>query len=70
MRIAWDEKILRQGFGIAQAEASAAFSNSAVYLRKYLVQPRHIEIQLFGDGKGASSTWASASARCSATTRS
>jgi acetyl-CoA carboxylase biotin carboxylase subunit len=52
MRIAWDEKILRQGFGIAQAEAGAAFNNSSVYLEKYITQPRHIEIQLFGDGKG------------------
>jgi acetyl-CoA carboxylase biotin carboxylase subunit len=52
MRIAWDEKMLRQGFGIAQAEAGAAFSNPAVYLEKYIVQPRHIEIQLFGDGHG------------------
>jgi acetyl-CoA carboxylase biotin carboxylase subunit len=52
MRIAWDEKILRQGFGIAQAEAGAAFNSSAVYLEKYIVKPRHIEIQLFGDGKG------------------
>jgi acetyl-CoA carboxylase biotin carboxylase subunit len=53
MRIAWDEKVLRQGFGIAQAEAGAAFNNSAVYLEKYITQPRHIEIQLFGDGKGS-----------------
>jgi acetyl-CoA carboxylase biotin carboxylase subunit len=53
MRIANDEKTLRQGFGIAQAEAGAAFSNSAVYLEKYIVKPRHIEIQLFGDGKGS-----------------
>ena len=53
MRIAWDEKILRQGFGIAQAEAGAAFNDSSVYLEKYITQPRHIEIQLFGDGKGS-----------------
>jgi acetyl-CoA carboxylase biotin carboxylase subunit len=53
MRIANDEKTLRQGFGIAQAEAGAAFNNSAVYLEKYIVKPRHIEIQLFGDGKGS-----------------
>jgi acetyl-CoA carboxylase biotin carboxylase subunit len=52
MRIAWDEKQLRQGFGIAQAEAGAAFNNSAVYLEKYITKPRHIEIQLFGDGQG------------------
>jgi acetyl-CoA carboxylase biotin carboxylase subunit len=53
MRIAWDEKTLRLGFGIAQAEAGAAFNNNAVYLEKYIVEPRHIEIQLFGDGKGS-----------------
>ncbi len=52
MRIAWDERQLRAGFGIAQAEAGAAFSNSAVYLEKYIVKPRHIEFQLFGDGQG------------------
>ncbi len=52
MRIAWDEKQLRMGFGIAQAEAGAAFNNNAVYLEKYITKPRHIEIQLFGDGKG------------------
>jgi acetyl-CoA carboxylase biotin carboxylase subunit len=53
MRIAWDEKVLRQGFGIAQAEAGAAFNNSSVYLEKYITKPRHIEIQLFGDGHGS-----------------
>ena len=52
MRVAWDEKQLRAGFGIAQAEAGAAFSNNAVYLEKYLVKPRHIELQLFGDSHG------------------
>ena len=52
MRVAYDEKMLRQGFGIAQAEAGAAFNNSAVYLEKYITKPRHIEIQLFGDGQG------------------
>ena len=52
MRVAWDEKTLRMGFGIAQAEAGAAFSNSAVYLEKYIARPRHIEFQLFGDSHG------------------
>ncbi len=52
MRVAWDEKQLRTGFGIAQAEAGAAFSNNAVYLEKYIVRPRHIEFQLFGDSHG------------------
>jgi len=53
MRIAWDERQLRASFGIAQAEAGAAFNNNAVYLEKYIVKPRHIEFQLFGDGQGS-----------------
>jgi acetyl-CoA carboxylase biotin carboxylase subunit len=52
MRVAWDEKTLRLGFGIAQAEAGAAFSNDSVYLEKYIARPRHIEFQLFGDSHG------------------
>jgi acetyl-CoA carboxylase biotin carboxylase subunit len=52
MRVAWDEKQLRSGFGIAQAEAGAAFGNNAVYLEKYIARPRHIEFQLFGDSQG------------------
>ncbi len=52
MRIANDERQLRTGFGIAQAEAGAAFNNDAVYLEKYITRPRHIEFQLFGDGRG------------------
>jgi acetyl-CoA carboxylase, biotin carboxylase subunit len=52
MRVAWDEKQLRAGFGIAQAEAGAAFGNDAVYLEKFIARPRHIEFQLFGDAHG------------------
>jgi acetyl-CoA carboxylase biotin carboxylase subunit len=52
MRVAGDEKQLRAGFGIAQAEAGAAFNNPDVYLEKYIQRPRHIEIQLFGDSHG------------------
>ena len=52
MRVAWDEKQLRTGFGIARAEAGMAFNSDAVYLEKYIVAPRHIEFQLFGDSHG------------------
>ena len=36
----------------AKAEAKAAFGDDTVYLEKYLSEPRHIEFQVFGDGKG------------------
>jgi len=52
MRVAVDEKTLRNGMMIAQAEAEAAFGSGAVYLEKYLVKPRHIEFQLLGDKHG------------------
>jgi acetyl-CoA carboxylase biotin carboxylase subunit len=52
MRVAWDEKQLRAGFRIAQAEAGAAFGNDSLYLEKYIARPRHIEFQLFGDAHG------------------
>jgi len=52
MRVAWDEKQLRAGLGIAQAEAGSAFNNNAVYIEKFIIRPRHIEFQIFGDTHG------------------
>src|SRR5437660_1641744 len=42
-----------EAFSLARAEAKAACGNDSVYLEKYLGHPRHIEIQVLGDGKGA-----------------
>ncbi|TGN59381.1 acetyl-CoA carboxylase biotin carboxylase subunit [Paracoccus liaowanqingii] len=52
MKVALDETGLDVAFRSARAEAKAAFGNPDVYLEKYLQRPRHIEIQVFGDGKG------------------
>ena len=52
MKVARDESELEVAFRTARSEAKAAFGNDEVYMEKYLQRPRHIEIQVFGDGKG------------------
>jgi acetyl-CoA carboxylase biotin carboxylase subunit len=52
MRVVMDESELGNAFVMAQTEALAAFSNADVYIEKYIMQPRHIEIQLIADEKG------------------
>jgi acetyl-CoA carboxylase biotin carboxylase subunit len=52
MRVVREESELENSFRQAQAEAEAAFSNSAVYMEKYFEHPRHIEVQLIGDAHG------------------
>src|SRR5215813_7700731 len=52
MKVAANEAELHQLVPIAQSEAKAFFGNDAVYLERYLQKPRHIEIQLIGDGRG------------------
>jgi acetyl-CoA carboxylase biotin carboxylase subunit len=52
MRIVREPQDLAQGFRAAQAEAQAAFGVPDVYLEKYVVGPRHVEIQVMADSKG------------------
>ncbi|MGO4909346.1 acetyl-CoA carboxylase biotin carboxylase subunit [Pseudorhodobacter sp. W20_MBD10_FR17] len=52
MKVAKNAKELEIAFRTARSEAKAAFGNDEVYIEKYLQKPRHIEIQVFGDGKG------------------
>ncbi|MFN3823839.1 MAG: acetyl-CoA carboxylase biotin carboxylase subunit [Pseudorhodobacter sp.] len=52
MKVAKNASELEVAFRTARSEAKAAFGNDEVYIEKYLQKPRHIEIQVFGDGKG------------------
>jgi acetyl-CoA carboxylase, biotin carboxylase subunit len=52
MKVAKNASELEIAFRTARSEAKAAFGNDEVYIEKYLQKPRHIEIQVFGDGKG------------------
>jgi len=52
MKVARSAAELSTALSTARSEAKAAFGNDAVYLEKYLGKPRHIEIQVLGDGKG------------------
>ncbi len=52
MKVARTEADLLNALHMAKTEAKAAFGDDAVYLEKYLEKPRHIEIQILGDGQG------------------
>ena len=52
MKVATSPADIGVALATARSEAKAAFNDDAVYIEKYLQKPRHIEIQVFGDGKG------------------
>lgn len=52
MRIARNEAETREGFTLARSEAKSSFGDDRVFIERYIEQPRHIEIQVLGDGHG------------------
>lgn len=52
MRVVHSESNLLSAIALTQSEAKAAFNNPTVYMEKFLENPRHIEFQVLGDGKG------------------
>ena len=52
MRIVWKESEIENAYASASAESKASFSNDALYMEKFVEEPRHIEIQVAGDQFG------------------
>jgi propionyl-CoA carboxylase alpha chain len=52
MRIAFSRKEVEEGFPLARSEAKASFGDDRMFIEKFIVDPRHIEIQLIGDKHG------------------
>jgi acetyl-CoA carboxylase biotin carboxylase subunit len=52
MRIVREEAEMENAYGTARHESEQAFNNPDLYLEKYIEQPRHVEIQVFGDEHG------------------
>jgi len=52
MRIAWNQTEAREGFVLAANEARSAFGDDRIFIEKYIVDPRHIEIQVLADAHG------------------
>jgi acetyl-CoA carboxylase, biotin carboxylase subunit len=47
-----DEAALTQAYATAERRAQAAFGSAALFVERYLTEPRHVEVQIFGDGGG------------------
>ncbi len=52
MRIAYNQSEVRDGFARAKSEAKSSFGDDRVFIEKFIVNPRHIEIQVLGDKHG------------------
>ena len=52
MRLAYDEKDVREGFEAVKREGLNSFGDDRVFIEKFILNPRHIEIQILGDQHG------------------
>eukprot|EP00510_Aplanochytrium_minuta_P002078 CAMPEP_0184028624 /NCGR_PEP_ID=MMETSP0954-20121128/14951_1 /TAXON_ID=627963 /ORGANISM="Aplanochytrium sp, Strain PBS07" /LENGTH=1143 /DNA_ID=CAMNT_0026313503 /DNA_START=209 /DNA_END=3637 /DNA_ORIENTATION=- len=52
MRVVWSASELEENFTRASSEALSAFGDGTVFIERYVDKPRHLEIQILGDGKG------------------
>jgi acetyl-CoA carboxylase biotin carboxylase subunit len=52
MRVVHKEEDLEKSFLAAESEASSAFGDGTLYMEKYILKPRHIEVQVMGDSHG------------------
>jgi propionyl-CoA carboxylase alpha chain len=52
LRVAWSDSECREGYQSCRNEAKAAFGDDRVFIEKFIVEPRHIEIQVLGDAHG------------------
>lgn len=52
MRIAWNDDEAREGFDRSKSEAASSFGDDRIFIEKFVVQPRHIEIQVLADSHG------------------
>jgi propionyl-CoA carboxylase alpha chain len=52
MRIAHSRREIAEGFARARSEAGSSFGDDRVFIEKYIVEPRHVEIQVLGDKHG------------------
>ena len=52
MRIAWSRDEVEEGFNLSRSEAVSSFGDDRIFIEKFIVNPRHIEIQVLGDKHG------------------
>jgi propionyl-CoA carboxylase alpha chain len=52
IRVAWNRRDVEEGFSAVRAEAKGAFGDDRIFIEKFIVDPRHIEIQVLGDKHG------------------